>query len=78
MGILLWLLGVPLSLIIILKLLECSDMPQSTKDSRGGKTHGADASSGKNKTGDGKAKEKSSASSPTGSQGKGEKKSTPH
>ena len=51
-------------------------MPQSSKDSRGGKTHAARTST----SGSGPAAKKPAdrdAKSPTGSQKKGEKKTTP-
>ena len=52
-------------------------MPQNTKDSKGGKTHPVKdtADSGGKKSDKGSADDKSG--SPTGSQNKGEKKTTP-
>ncbi|MDB5966910.1 MAG: hypothetical protein JWQ72_3410 [Polaromonas sp.] len=52
-------------------------MPQNTKDNHGGKSHPAKdtGSKGGKKAGTGKADAK--AGSPTGSQNKGEKKTTP-
>lgn len=51
-------------------------MPNNSKDSNGGKSHSHKDTSGGNKTGkSGPANEK--PGSPTGSQGKGEKKTTP-
>ena len=56
-------------------------MPQSTKDSRGGKTHGGKKTHSSGTVSDKAAAKKSSgrsAKSPTGPMKHGEKKSTPH
>jgi hypothetical protein len=50
-------------------------MPQSTKDSAGGKSH--PSKSAGSPTGGGKTEKKSLKDSPTGSQKRGEKKTTP-
>ena len=54
-------------------------MPQSTKDSSGGKSHGAKDSKTKDKgVGDQSKARSGSDKSPAGAQRHGEKKSTPH
>lgn len=52
-------------------------MPQSTKDSQGGKNHPPKKTASSGQTGDKAQPKKSSADSPTGPQKHGEKKTTP-
>lgn len=51
-------------------------MPNNTKDNNGGKSHPTKNATGGNKTGQSGPADKKSGS-PAGSQGKGEKKTTP-
>ena len=52
-------------------------MPQNTKDSQGGKSHAPTKTADRGQTTDKAQAKKSSASSPTGPQKHGEKKTTP-
>lgn len=52
-------------------------MPQSTKDSQGGKSHAPKKTASSGKTAGGSQGKKDTSSSPTGPQKHGEKKTTP-
>ncbi|MDB5869075.1 MAG: hypothetical protein JWP96_1407 [Polaromonas sp.] len=52
-------------------------MPQNTKDSQGGKSHAPTKTADRGETTDKAQAKKSSATSPTGPQKHGEKKTTP-